>query len=426
MFGRHARPSDATNLSALLRATATTTPDQAIIHRRADGSEQPMTYRELYAAAQRVAAALRGAGLQPGTPLLIALERSEHFLPGFWGALLAGLVPAPLASEPGRIVSVWAALDRPAMLFDRALAKPIDALAQQRGLPPIAGEQLELDGPWDEQNQEPRTENRRTAGPQNRQNQQNRSGPSVAALDAPILCAGSSPPSLDSDLAYLQFSSGSTGEPRGVELTHRALLANIGQIIDACAIQPGDVLVTWMPYYHDMGLIAAHLVPLAAGLKQVKLDTMHFARRPGIWLEAAHRRGATLLTAAPFALALVTQRTTPQQVAALDLRSVRMLVVGAEPVAPSICRAFLDHLAPAGLAPSALHPVYGLAEASAGVTMSPLGQGLRTHILDREALAQAGRAVASAPGPHAVEITDVGAALPGSELRHRGRARPAA
>ncbi len=428
-------PSDAVSLADLLRAAAAATPEQVIVHVGPDGTEHPMTYRELYAAARRVAAALRRAGTLAGEPLLIALERSDYFLPGFWGALLAGLVAAPLAGEPERILSTWAALNRPALLLDRALAGPLATLAMQRGLPPLANDepgQPALDGPWatDEVSWSPSTQ------------------PAPSALSSDIvgnrprmrriepICRDQEKEAIRThpphpyhpcsmvehqpqlgDLAYLQFSSGSTGEPRGVELTHGALLANIRQIIAACAIHPDDVLVTWMPYYHDMGLIAAHLAPLAAGLKQVKLDPLHFARRPGTWLEAAHRHRATLLTAAPFALALVVQRAMPRQIAELDLRAVRLLAVGAEPLVPSVCRAFLEHLAPAGLRPEALLPVYGLAEASAGVTMSPLGAGLHTHILDRQALTEAGQALAAAPGPHAIEVADVGAALPGCELR---------
>jgi acyl-CoA synthetase (AMP-forming)/AMP-acid ligase II len=244
------------------------------------------------------------------------------------------------------------------------------ALAAQQGLAslPNMDQRCQLAGPWSTP-----TVQLFSSGP---------IGPSAAdrpaypETDSPGAVAWGQP--RPEGLAYLQFSSGSTGDPRGVELSHAAVLANLRQMLAACGIGATDCAVSWMPYYHDMGLVAAHMLPLAAGIKQVKIDEFAFARRPAIWLEAADRHRATLLTAAPFALALVNRRVTPERIAGLDLTGVRVLAVGAEPIVPATCRAFLAHLAPAGLAPQSLLPVYGLAEACVGVTMSPLGTGMAT------------------------------------------------
>jgi amino acid adenylation domain-containing protein len=360
----------ATSVADLLRAAAETS-EQPIVFVRPDGSEQLVSYAELFGAAEQVAAALREAGVAPRSTLLLACDQGPQFLPTFWGALLADVVPVPLANEAERVVAVWQALDRPAMVCDPSLWEAF-------------GERAPSGQAW---------------------------------RDGLVFCAalGDAPP-LDASIAYLQFSSGSTATPRGVELTHAALLANLRQIITACSITSADVVVTWMPYYHDMGLIAMHLVPVALSLKQVSIDPLHFARRPSVWLEAASRHRGTLLTAATFALALVTQRVGAAQVAALDLSAVRMLAVGAEPVAPSICRAFVEHLAAARFDPLALIAVYGLAEACAGVTCTPLGTGLRTYSFDRAALVR-GEAVVCPPGPDAIELSDVGAPLPDCEVR---------
>ncbi|KPL90187.1 hybrid non-ribosomal peptide synthetase/type I polyketide synthase [Herpetosiphon geysericola] len=376
-------------LPDLLRASAETTPDQVIIHRAAADHEQAISYRELYITAQQVATELGRNGLVAGQVLLIALEASADFLAGFWGAILAGLIPAPLAAEPARIRAIWQTLEQPALLTSAAIGEALLAEAS-----PLQHEQQALAGPW-----------------------------STATVQLFRSDSSSSTPAAAGDLAYLQFSSGSTGEPRGIELTHAGLLANLRQMGSACAIDSNDCVVSWMPYYHDMGLIAAHLLPLAAGIKQVKIDEFYFARRPASWLEQTHRHRATLLTAAPFALDLVTRRVKPDQLTGLDLSCVRLLIVGAEPIVAERCRAFLRHVAATGFAAQALLPVYGLAEASVGVTLSPLGTGMLTHLVDRQILLQEERVRIVAEQHNLndqtryLELVDVGVPIPDCHVR---------
>lgn len=152
------------------------------------------------------------------------------------------------------------------------------------------------------------------------------------------------------------------------------MLANLAQIRAAAGITSQDVLATWMPYFHDMGLIGTHLVPLSARIKQVRLEPLTFAKRPVRWLEAAARHRATLLSAANFALALVERRVPEKALTRLDLVSVRMILVGAEPISPAVWRAFARRMRSTGLAAAAPQPVYGLAEASLAVTFPPPGE----------------------------------------------------
>ena len=152
--------------------------------------------------------------------------------------------------------------------------------------------------------------------------------------------------------------------PKGVELTHAGVLANLRQIRAAMAITSDDVIATWMPYFHDMGLIGTHLVPMAARVKQIRIEPLSFAKRPALWFEAVDRHRATLLSAANFALALAVRRVPATALAGLDLGCVRLMLVGAEPIAPRVWREFTAHTVPAGLDPRAPLPVYGLAEAT--------------------------------------------------------------
>ncbi|MFC5216471.1 amino acid adenylation domain-containing protein [Streptomyces coerulescens] len=366
-------PRTAVTLLDILLHAAEDTPGQVVVHVRGDGTEHTVTFADLRDDALRVAGGLHAAGLEPGTPVPLLAGLGEDFQPMFWGALAAGLVPVPLAPEARRAEPVWEFLGRPAVLVDDATE---DVLAEFPG--PVRALRLtEL----------------RTARP-----------PRELPSRAPH------------DLAFLQFSSGSTGAPKGVELTHEAVLANLRQIRTAMAVTSDDVVATWMPYFHDMGLIGTHLVPMAAGLKQIRLEPLTFAKRPALWLETVARHRATLLSAANFALALAVRRVPDGVWAGLDLTSVRLMLVGAEPIAPRVWREFTAKAGAAGLDATAMLPVYGLAEATLAVTVPPLGEVAAPLRLDRGALSR-GRAVLARPGPDAVEFMDVGRAVPECEIR---------
>ncbi|MCL8017347.1 type I polyketide synthase, partial [Streptomyces sp. AS02] len=366
------RRTAVTLLDILLRA-AEEAPGQVVVHVRGDGSEHTVTFAELRDDALRVAGGLRAAGLEPGTPVPLLAELGEDFQPMFWGALAAGLVPVPLAPETRRVGPVREFLGRPAVVVDDTTEA---LLAEVPG--PVRALRLSALRECDPLRSLPRRD------PQ--------------------------------DLAFLQFSSGSTGAPKGVELTHEAVLANLRQIRAAMAITSDDVVATWMPYFHDMGLIGTHLVPMAARLKQIRLEPLTFAKRPARWLEAVTRHKATLLSAANFALALAVRRVPDSTWAGSDLSCVRLMLVGAEPIAPRVWREFTAKAGPAGLDATAMLPVYGLAEATLAVTVPPLGEIAEPLALDRTALSR-GRAVPAEPGPDAVELMDVGRPVPDCEIR---------
>ncbi|MFD9849777.1 amino acid adenylation domain-containing protein [Streptomyces parvus] len=348
-------------------------PGQIVVHVRGDGSELTVTLRELLNDSLRVAGGFREAGVAPGTCVPLLADRSEDFQPMFWGAVAAGLVPVPLAADARRVLPVWEHLGRPPVVVDASTAPLVDEL-------PEGARALAIDAL--------------------------REGP---ALREPA-------PGGRDDVAFLQFSSGSTGAPKGVEVTHRAVLANLEQIRAASALSADDVVVSWMPYFHDMGLIGTHLAPLAARARQVKIGPLSFAKRPRLWFEVADRHRATVLSAANFALALAVRRVPDDVLARLDLSAVRLLLVGAEPIAPAVWRAFAVKTRPAGLDPAAAQPVYGLAEATLAVTFPPPGEVAEPLVLDRAALSD-GVAVDTEPGVGAVELMDVGRPVAGCAVR---------
>ncbi|MFD8522729.1 AMP-binding protein, partial [Streptomyces capillispiralis] len=362
----------ATLLDVLLDA-ARRAPDQVVVHVRGDGGEVPVTFRRLLEESLRVAGGFRAAGVGPGTCVPVLAERGEDFQPMFWGALAAGLVPVPLAPDVRRVRPVWEHLGRPPVVVDEGCE---DVAAQ---LPPDA--------------RVVRLASLRTA-------------PALASPAAPA----------PDDLAFLQFSSGSTGAPKGVELTHAAVVANLRQLVEAARLTDRDVVVSWMPYFHDMGLIGTHLAPLAARAKQVKIGPLSFAKNPRLWFDVAAAHRATLLSAANFALALTVRRVPEEVFAGLDLSSVRLMLVGAEPISAAVWRDFTARTRPAGLDPRAATPVYGLAEATLAVTFPPLGEVAAPVVVERAALGR-GRVVEREPGDGAVELMDVGYPVPGCSVR---------
>ncbi|MEY9929768.1 amino acid adenylation domain-containing protein [Catenulispora sp. GP43] len=209
-------------------------------------------------------------------------------------------------------------------------------------------------------------------------------------------------PDLDPDsAALLQYTSGSTGTPRGVVVTHANLLANGAAIAHCFDVRPDDVNVSWLPFYHDMGLLGGVLQPMLSGISNILMSPLDFMRRPLSWLEAISEHGATVAGGPNFAFDLCVTKSTEADRAALDLSHWRVAFCGAEPVRHSTLARFAEAFAGSGFDASALLPCYGLAEATLFVAGSGRGNGAGRHRLDRRAL-EAGQAVPSAEGEELV------------------------
>jgi 1-acyl-sn-glycerol-3-phosphate acyltransferase len=220
------------------------------------------------------------------------------------------------------------------------------------------------------------------------------------------------------DIAFLQYTSGSTGDPKGVVLSHADLLANIRAMGEAAEVRSDDVFVSWLPLYHDMGLIGAWLGSLYYGVTLVSLSPLAFLANPRRWLAAIHTHRGTLSAAPNFAYELCLKRLTDADLAGLDLSSWRWAFNGAEPVSPQTLRRFAERFAPCGLKAEALAPVYGLAEAAVGLAFPPPGRGPRIDCIDRARFARQGYAL---PLPceeaDAMEVVSCGRPLPGYRVR---------
>jgi acyl-CoA synthetase (AMP-forming)/AMP-acid ligase II len=220
------------------------------------------------------------------------------------------------------------------------------------------------------------------------------------------------------DVAFVQYTSGSTGQPKGVVLTHANLLANIRAIAHGLELAPTDVGVSWLPLYHDMGLIGSWLNCMHHGVPLTLLPPTAFLARPERWLWAIHERRATLSPAPNFAYELCVRRIADASLEGLDLSSWRVALNGAEPVSPATLERFAARFGRYGFRREAMTPVYGLAECSVALAFPPLGRGPRVDRVAREPFSREGRAEpAAADAPASLEFVSAGRALPEHEIR---------
>ena len=246
--------------------------------------------------------------------------------------------------------------------------------------------------------------------------------PSLRAVTtvADLQAGGPGPPPAvaPDDIALLQYTSGSTGDPKGVILTHRHLLANIRAMGAAEAPTPSDVFVSWLPLYHDMGLIGAWLAGLYHGFPLAVMSPLAFLARPARWLRAIHEQRGTLSASPNFGYELCLRHVSEAEMTGVDLSSWRLAFDGSEPVSAGTIRRFTARFAPYGLRREAMTPAYGLAEAGVGLTFPPLGRGPVVDTIDRGALARRRRAVSAPAGDHgALQLVSCGRPLPGYQLR---------
>ncbi|MFN0224343.1 amino acid adenylation domain-containing protein [Paenibacillus sp. KR2-11] len=306
------------------------------------------TYKELFEDALHVLGHLQLKGVRAGDEVILMADEPQHFVEGLWACLLGGFIPIPVSPGTSRehrrkLFGIWPMLVRPHLLTEariqRMLSHQAPLLGQQEAFDAMLRDTVLIDGLREE--------------------------PTAGRIHRP------SP----KELALIQYSSGSTGDPKGVMLTHENLLSNIDGILDSDPDRwSKDTFLSWMPLTHDLGLIGFHLTPAAAGLDHCLMPTPLFVRSPLFWMQSALEHRATVLASPNFGLSYFLEFYTPEKGRHWDLSPIRKIVNGAEPVMPGVCRQFIDTLGGCGLSPGVMVPAYGLAEASVGVTL-PAAEG---------------------------------------------------
>lgn len=350
-----------------------------------------LPYAELRQRARATAKRLHGLGLKGGERVALIAETCPEFMEFFYACQYGGFVPVPLPITIN-LGSRGSYIERLRRLLHSCSATAAMAPAEFLSFLQEAAAGLKL----------------RLVG----------SPADFYALEEPAV---ELEPSGPDEIAYLQYTSGSTRFPRGVVITQQAVMANLAGIVGSgLAVRSGDRCVSWLPFYHDMGLVGFVLGPLASQLSVDYLGTRDFAMRPRQWLALLSNNRGTIAFAPPFGYDICARRVHRAEINRYDLSSWRVAGVGAETIHAETLARFADFMAPAGFDRHAFLPCYGLAESSLAVTFAALDQGMSVDHVDRRALESrmtaSATAATSGHGERVRAFVNCGRPLPGHEV----------
>jgi acyl-CoA synthetase (AMP-forming)/AMP-acid ligase II/aryl carrier-like protein len=365
--------------------------DRAVTYVDGENSERRVPYGDIHRRALGILYHLQALGAQRGDKMIIFLSNNEQFLDGFWAALCGGIVPVPLAvgisdEHRHKLLRVARKLGRPLLYTDSKSLERLGALAAELGESALFAE-LKARAFLVE---------------------------SITDISRPGKLYRPAP----EDLAFIQFSSGSTSEPKGVMLTHGNLIANAQGATAVGKYNDQDVTLSWMPLTHDMGLIGFYLIQFANRVHINLMPTELFVRRPLLWLQVAARKRVTLTCSPNFGYRHFLKVLGDRRLEGVDLSSIRQIYNGAEPISVELCNEFMSALAYTGLKHQAMYPVYGLAEASLAVAFPEPGLDYRWIRVNRHKLGVGAQVeVNPADSRDALELVCVGRVVPNTELR---------
>jgi acyl carrier protein len=381
-------PEQAQTLIEALEYHVERQPERLSVFLYEEHKEIPLAYGDLWQGAKRYAAGLAEQGVGPGQTVAIMLPTCKEYLFCFYGVLLTGGIPVPLY-PPARLATIEDHMTRHVGVLKSAGACLMVTIPQAKPLAWLLRAQVES--------------LRAVMVPDD--------FPESAQSFAPVRGRGG-------HIGFLQYTSGSTGSPKGVVLTHENLLANVRAMGKAARATHEDVYVSWLPLYHDMGLIGGCFATMYHGFPVVLMSPLAFLSHPSSWLRAIHRHRGTISGGPNFSYELCLRRIPEHEVEGLDLSSWRFLYNGAEPVSPETMAAFEERFGKHGVRKNSMSPVYGLAEASVGLTFTPPGGPWQVDLIDRDAFARTGQAVHAQPGdPAPLKIVACGRVLPDHDMR---------
>ncbi|MEP0265313.1 amino acid adenylation domain-containing protein [Dokdonia sp.] len=343
--------------------------------------EDYMSYTELYDTAHQVLFVLQERGIKPKSELVFQIEDNKTFVIVFWACILGGIIPVPLTvgikeDHKMKLFNVWSVLKKPYLVTTESLFEECGVFAKGNDL----------------------------------SNEYTNIGRKVLYISNlfELSKKGDIFKPKPNDIAFIQFSSGSTGNPKGVILTHKNLITNINAISCAADYTSSDSMLSWMPLTHDMGLIGFHLNPVYRGMSHFLIPTNLFVRRPTLWFDKTSKHKISILSSPNFGYKYIMENSKNQDKSSWDLSSVRLLYNGAEPISEKLCYEFIDWARPYKLNKKAMCPVYGLAEASLAVTISGLKDEIRTMRVKRNSLNIGNRIVESHVDDDSTSFVNVG------------------
>ncbi|MGA2709530.1 MAG: non-ribosomal peptide synthetase [Steroidobacteraceae bacterium] len=365
--------------------------DRAVCYVDGENSERRIAYGDVYTRALGILHHLQALGAARADHMIIFLSNNEQFLDGFWAAVCGGIVPVPLAvgisdEHRHKLLRVAAKLGKPWLYTDAKNLARLEDLAAQLGESALFA--------------------------------QLRSRSFLVESITDISRPGALHRPGPGDPAFIQFSSGSTSEPKGVILTHGNLVANTISSTAIDRFTTDDISLSWMPLTHDMGLIGFYLMQFANRVHINLMPTELFVRRPLLWLQIAAKKRATITCSPNFGYRHFLKVLGDRKLEGVDLSSIRLIYNGAEPISVELCNEFMDTLAYTGLKRQAMYPVYGLAEASLAVTLPKLGAEFRWMRVNRHRLNVGARIEQNPTDPRdALELVCCGEPIPQTQVR---------
>lgn len=304
-------------------------------------------------------------GIQIKDEVVINTKSNHKFLIAFWAAILGGMIPIPVAVGVGdehkrKLLKILKRLKNPTLITDDKVQERLMSFIESND------EHTDL----------------------------------IDSIENSVINIESSQngqiyTSREEDIAFIQYSSGSTSEPKGITLTHKNLVTNISAIAKGLNLQSSDIGISWMPLTHDMGLIGTHMTLFSYGLSQIIMDTDLFIKKPLMWLQQTSKYRASILTSPNFGYKHLLKIHERRPLKDIDLSSVRLLINGAESISVSLCNEFLEKMKVFGLKKETMFPVYGLAEATLGVSFPETGKVFDFINLDRKLLINEGLCIES-------------------------------
>lgn len=376
---------DRKTLADLLLTAAESFPDKGTGFVQPDGGVNFIPYRELLARAKTITAGIHSKGLVPGNKVMILITRNEEIIPVLWACILSGLIPTILQppvsftefNQPAqKIENVYRILQNPKVILSADLLNGFHSDV-------ISPESL---------------------------------------INAEELKSQSGKPFLykpeGTNTAFIQFSSGSTGDPKGIVLTHKNILTNLAAISIGLDISDKDVMVNWMPLYHDMGLFGFHLCPVFAKSNHYLIDPVDFVKKPTIWLDVMDKVRCSITGCPNFGQALLLRYLKNRDEQSWDLSSLKAIVNGAEPISNRIMSDFLKRLSVHRLRKESMMPAYGMAETTLAITFSELLKEPVITSFNRTMLQKEGRIkVEKYNASEMLELVGVGKPLNDIEIR---------
>lgn len=327
---------------------------------KGENEEKFLSYSDLYNNATYILYHLQSEGIKAGDKLIFQIrdQDNDKFLQVFWACILGKIIPVPLVvagnDNMSKLFYILKMLEEPKVILDKKTLDSIAKFAINNDL----GNEFEYI--------------------------------SMNSIFIDEITHGTDRGTIENckpdDIAFIQFTSGTTGKPKGVVLTHKNLITNINGIISSVCMEEEDILLTWMPLAHDMGMIGFHLVPFYSNMNQYNMPTTLFVRNPILWIKKVNQYRANLLGSSNFGFRYFLDHLKEKEFVEWDLSCIRKIFNGAEPISIDLIDEFINRLDMYGLKKSAMYPVYGMAEASLAVTFPSPDEEYCYVNVDRESL----------------------------------------